>query len=266
MEIRKHLSIKLILPLFATLLMFSACSKNGLPSQSTDLPVIDSYLVPGQPIVVKLSSQKDLADTAVYGAPITGVKVYISDGAQKVQLTETVKGTYTYTDPAFLVTGKTYSLQFNYLSYNVSASTVMPAKPVNFSSQYGGITVVSQGGPGSNNSVLNTFAWANPDSLNHVIVFKAAPAVPITNFGRTVSLNSQYNTNRASMFNVTAPMFSYKGQYQVILFRVNQEYINLLNINSRTTSQDLSQVPTNIVNGFGIFTAMQADTLAFNVY
>jgi hypothetical protein len=49
------------------------------------------------------------------------------------------------------------------------------------------------------------------------------------------------------------------------LFRVNQEYINLLNNNTRTSSQDLTQIPTNIVNGFGIFTAMQADTLAVTI-
>jgi hypothetical protein len=266
MEIRKYLSIRLVLPLLAGLLMLSACSKDKLDSKSTSLPVIDSYLIPGQPIIVKLSSQKDLADTAIYGAPISGVKVYLSDGAQKVQLTESVKGTYTYANQAFLVTGKTYSLQFDYLDYSVSASTVMPAKPVNFSSQYGGITIVSQGPPGGNSTVLNTFTWLNPDSLNHVMVFKAEAGIPITNFGRTIPFNSQYNTNRTSLFNVTSAMFSYRGKYQVILFRVNQEYINLLNNDSRSTSQNLTQVPTNIVNGFGIFTAMQADTLAFNVY
>ena len=53
----------------------------------------------------------------------------------------------------------------------------------------------------------------------------------------------------------------YYGNYKVILMRVNQEYINMLN-NSSTSSQNLTNAPTNVTNGLGIFTAMQADTLS----
>ncbi|MDB5002816.1 MAG: hypothetical protein JWQ34_1041 [Mucilaginibacter sp.] len=262
MVIKKHISIIIIL---LTVTILSACTKDNPDTKSTTLPVIESYLMPGQPVVVKLYQQKSLTDTAVYGAHITGMKVYISDGSQKVQLTESTSGVYTYTNLTFLVTGKTYSLQFNYLGYNVTASTVMPAKPVNFVSQYPGITIVS-GTPGNRGTVLNLFSWSNPDSLNHVLVIKGVSAtVPVNSFSSDKPLNSQINTNRASYYNLTASPFAYLGAYQIILLRVNQEYINLLNNNTRTSSQDLNQVPTNIVNGFGIFTAMQADTLNFTV-
>ncbi|TSJ43390.1 DUF4249 family protein [Mucilaginibacter corticis] len=266
MEIRKYLPA-IILPVFIAIAMLTACTKENTDNKTTSLPVIQSYLVPGQPISVKLSTQKALTDTATYGSPITGISLYLSDGSQKVQLTESTPGTYTYADQSFLVTGKTYSLQFTYQGNAVSASTVMPAKPVNFSSQYTGVTVTTGGGPGAASTVLNTFAWSNPDSLNHVLVFKAINATyAINSFGGTRPANSQTNTNRGSTYNVTENSFSYRGTYQIILFSVNQEYINLLNNNARTSSQNLTQIPTNIVNGFGIFTAMQADTLAFTVY
>lgn len=264
MEIRNHLSKIYIPAIFAAVLLLTACMKYNPDSKSTSLPVIESYLIPGQPITVRLSQQKSLTDTAVYGAAITGAKVYVSDGAQKVQLAETTAGTYTYTNPAFLVTGKTYSLQFDYLGYNVAASTVMPAKPANFAVASGYITIPTS--PGGMSTVLNTFIWSNPDSLNHVLAFKAVDLVsPVNNFANTRPINSQFNTNRVSLYNVTANMFAYRGNYRAILFRVNQEYINLLNNNTRTSSQDLTQIPTNIVNGFGIFTAMQADTLAVTI-
>jgi hypothetical protein len=267
MEIRRKLTITALLPVFMAMVMLVACNKDKLESKGTDLPVIDSYLMPGQPISVKLSMQKDLADTAVYGAPITGVTVYVSDGTKKVQLMESVKGTYTYADQTFLVAGKTYSLQFDYLTYHISAGTLMPAKPSGFLTQYNSVTVPSSQGPGTAGNVLDRLTWANPDSLNHVLVFKAStPNSPINPFGGGRPIAGQFNANKVSAYNVTASNFNYRGGYQIILLSVNQEYINLLNNNTRTSSQDLTQVPTNIVNGFGIFTAMQADTLSFQVY
>jgi hypothetical protein len=265
MEIKKKLHI-----LFAfVLIAVTACQKDKLVSKGTDLPVIESYLIQGQPIVVKLYQQKNLNDTALYGQPISGIKVYILTGDEKLQLGESAKGVYNYTDKDILVTGKTYTLQFDYNGHSVAASTVMPPKPANFASQYGGITLPTIGGSGgANNNVLNIFTWSNPNALHHVLAFKATSGIiPVSMFGRTLPVNSQINTNRALQYNITGREFAYQGNYMAILFSANQEYINLLDNNANSTSsQTLTQIPTNIVNGFGIFTAMQADTLNFNVY
>lgn len=262
MEIRRHLSI-LVSVLFWAMFL-NACKKDNQDTLSTTLPVIESYLMVGQPISVKLYQQKDLTDTAVYGSPITGQSLYLSDGTQKYHLTETAKGTYTYADQNILATGKKYTLQFDYNGYTVSATTIMPAKPQNFASQYNGITISGASGPDSQNSVLNVFTWSNSDSLNHVLAFKGTGTmVPVNSFAVNRPINVELNTNRASQYNITSRTLSYLGNYQAILFSVNQEYINLMSTSTRTTSQNLAQVPTNIVNGFGIFTAMQADTLSF---
>lgn len=262
MEIRKYLPI-VTMAVFGAMFL-NACQKDNLDSKSTTLPVIESYLVVGQPISVKLYQQKDLADTAVYGSPISGQTIYLSDGTQKYQLTESsTKGTYVYADQGILATGKTYTLQFDYNGNPVSASTTMPAKPQNFVSQYTGITLSGNTGPGSQNTILNVFTWSNPDSLNHVLAFKGlGNMIAVNSFGGNRPINVELNTNRASLYNITPATLSYLGTYQAILFSVNQDYINLINNSTRTSSQNLAQVPTNIVNGFGIFTAMQADTLS----
>ena len=262
MEIKRHLSI-IVSVLFGAMFL-NACKKDNLDSRSTTLPVIESYLMVGQPISVKLYLQKNLTDTATYGSPITGQTLYLSDGPQKYHLTETAKGTYTYADQSILTTGKKYTLQFDYNGYTVSATTTMPAKPQNFASQYAGITISGDSGPGSQEAVLNVFTWSNPDSLNHVLAFEGTGTmIQVNRFATGRPINVQLNTNRASQYNITARTLSYLGNYQAILFSVNQEYINLMSTSTRTTSQSLTQVPTNIVNGFGIFTAMQADTLSF---
>ena len=90
-----------------------SCYKTN-PSESINLPVVAAYLVPGNMVTVNLYQQKNVADTAKYGLPITGQTVYVSDGVNKVLLTETAKGVYTYSSTTFVVTGKTYTLQFSY--------------------------------------------------------------------------------------------------------------------------------------------------------
>jgi hypothetical protein len=257
----------------AALILITSCSKQNADTTIINQPVVESYLIPGQLITVKLYQQKQLTDTAKYGQPIKGVQVYISDGSKSVLLAETSAGIYTYNDPAFLVAGKTYSLQFKYLSYTVSAQTVMPTKPTNFSIRDTAIYITkSTTTPNSAVDTLDRLSWSNPDSLNHVIAFVnlTGTLLPVKN--RNANSSVEINTNRASVYYITQNTFPYYAYYRVVLYRVNSDYINLMNSNAGTsastsTSQTLTQTYTNIVNGYGIFTAMQeANILYIMVY
>ncbi|MBB3058998.1 DUF4249 family protein [Mucilaginibacter gotjawali] len=265
----KRQLLTLALFLSFTAIIITACKKESTDN-SVYLPVVEGYLMPGHALSIKLYQQKSLTDTAKYGAAISGLQVYVSDGSTKVQLTESPKGTYTYSDQTFLAEGKTYTLQFNYLTYAVSAKTVMPGKPTNFATQYGTVTLSSTttSDPNTSNTTIDKLTWDNPDSLNHVLVFynKNGADFPLSSFGGSRSANFELNTNRASYYNLTQATFSYYGHYTVTLLRVNQEFIDLIKSNtSNSTSQNLTNIPTNVVNGYGIFTAMQADTLSFNL-
>ena len=267
MEIKKY-SIKGILIASALLLIMASCKKNNIDTGSVNLPIVEAYLTPGHTLTVKLYQQKALTDTAKYGSPIKGQQLYLSDGSTKIQLTESSAGTYTRADSGFLVAGKTYTLQFNYLTYAVSAKTVLPTKPTNFATSHGEVTISSSLSTITNTTVLDALTWDNPDSLNHVLVFLNADgtAFALNNFGGNRPANFELTTNQSSFYNLTEGVFPYYGHYQVVLMRVNQEYINLIKSNtSNSTSQTLTNVPTNIVNGFGIFTATQADTVSFSL-
>lgn len=270
MEIRKYKLLATLIYVLAGLTITSSCKKDNSNIGNVNLPVVESYLIPGNTIQVKLYLQKALTDTAKFGAAITSQKLYITDGTNKVQLTETANGVYTYVDPDFLVAGKTYSLTFNYQGFNISASTTMPAKPKSFTSSAGTIHFSTTTTPGKNDVVLDTLRWDNPDSLNHVLVFFNADEkdFPVNSFGSSNRpYNFTINTSRSSFFNLTQNIFPYYGPYQVVLMRVNQEYVDLLNSNTNgANTSTLNNVPTNIVNGYGIFTAMQADTVSLNVF
>ena len=252
-----------------TCALLAGCKKDNTTSVS--LPVVEAYLYAGHPIKVKLYQQKSLTDTAKYGAAITGQQLLISDGSQKIQLAELAKGIYTYSDSSFLVAGKTYTLTFNYQSRQVSAKTVMPFKPTNFATQHDSVHYAHTSTPSVKADTLNKFTWDNPDSLNHVLVFDNIDNSFFPVNGGFVPNGASnvfsINTERKSVYDVVNRSFPYYGHYHVVLLRVNQEYIDLLKSNALgSNSQNLLNIPTNVTNGLGIFTAMQSDTLKFYLY
>jgi hypothetical protein len=268
MEIKNQYKAIAIFVVLAFLLQ--SCNKET-PGYSVNLPVVESYLVPGNAVNVNIYQQKDPSDTAKYGLPATGLQVFVADGTQKVKLSEYKAGKYTYSDTTFVTTGKTYTLQFSYLNYAVSATSTVPSKPTQFTGDHTTIRLLSTNP--AQRDTLCKFTWnSRPDSLNYILVFKDldGTASPIPGgFGASSNRPSdfQINPKGASVYYITTRTFNYYGRYQAILLHVNQDYINLVNSNSSgSTSQNLLNASTNLQNGLGIFTAMQVDTLSLNVY
>jgi len=256
---------RMICRALVALLFFCSCKKENL--SATQEPVVEAYLMPGTALTVKLYEQKSLTDTAGYGPALSGLKLSVSNGVTTATLTETAAGVYTYADTSFLAAGKTYTLSFTYNTVTISARTIMPAKPQGFTTQHINVYYTPPTTPGTPDT-LNMFTWQNPDSLNHVLVFEGldGKSFPLNTFGGGGSVNFEVNTNRKSVYYALPQIFSYYSHYHVILLSVNQEYINLLQSNAESAnSQSLLNIPTNVVNGLGIFTAMQADTLSFNL-
>jgi hypothetical protein len=270
MEIRKRPFVLLGI-LTSLCFSFGSCKKADLSSISQ--PVVQAYLYYGRPVTVKLYQQKSLTDTAQYGSPITGQQLYISDGTGKVNLTETAKGVYTYADITFLVAGKTYTLSFQYQGKQVSAQTLMPQQAQHFATQDTAVNYLNGTAPVQQPDTLNKFTWDNPDSLNHVLVFNNLDGNYFPLAGRGPAFGNvpfnffEYDTKRGAVFYVVSNSFPYYGNFQVTLLSVNKEYVDLVTSNNAgANSQNLVNTPTNVVNGLGIFTAMQADTLSFGLY
>jgi hypothetical protein len=253
------LKLRKLLLVALTVLAFASCKKNSVDNSAK--PVVVGMLIPGQPITIHINQQKGLSDTSTYGIAITGLNVSISDGSKTVTLTDAGGGVYTYTDLSFLAGGKTYKLQFNYLNTIVSATTQMPAKPATFTATRTTLNLPLSTTTASQ-YVATTFAWDNPDSLNHLLVFKSDENDP---FDIHATFNSSpdftINVKKAASYDAYYSLFNYIGGYKAILFRVNQEYVNMLTTNANTNSQRLTDAPTNINNGYGVFTAMQSDTI-----
>lgn len=263
MEINRKI-LAFILPA----ILFCAACKKDTSTNITDEPVVIAYLMPQQPVSIRICQQKGLTDTATYGAAITGLQVTISNGGQTVTLSETTPGIYSYANSAFLASGKTYTLKFNYLNEVVTATANIPAKPTGYTASRTTINVplTTANGPGSTDSVAVHLKWNNPDSLYHVIVFKNDDNSPYNLHPQFNSLiNFTINAKQANYYDVYFRTFNYLGIYRAILYSVDKTYADILTSNANTSSQRLANPPSNISNGYGIFTGMQADTIKLTI-
>jgi hypothetical protein len=261
--------------IIGTILIFElggllACKKDSAKGISAlDRPVVQAYLVPGTKTQVKVYYQKYLDDTITYGYPVTGLKLNISDGATTVQLSETAPGTYLWSDTTFIKENKTYTLNFDYNGTPVSAKTTVPQKPVGFkvsdTLQY--VQTRSLGMPTTAQTFTSvTFSWNNSASWYYMMMLKdiSSNKSPVNLNNTDLYHDSEISLGQVSTYITQQRTFSYYGNYKVLLFHVNKEYIDALTTSS-TTSLNLTNPLTNVVNGLGLFTAMQADTLNLKV-
>jgi hypothetical protein len=250
-------------------IVFTSCKKEGDEISTYNRPVVEAYLIPGVPLQVKVYYQKYLQDTISYGYPVTGLQPRVVDGnGNSVTLTETKDGVYSYSDPTFIKGAGSYALSFEHDGYTVTAETKMPEKPDGFHSSSLEQQIPTMGfgtSPGTFTPVI--FSWLNPSSAYYMLSFQNIDPYPTVINSRFTDppLNTEVLVGQVSSYQTQQTNFSYLGLHNILLFHINKEYSDALKA-SGETSLNLNTPYTNVKNGLGIFTALQADTLYLSVY
>lgn len=260
-------------------LMFS-CEEEANFIQGGAKPIVEAYLVAGKPI--SLVVKKEIAyneDTSNTQTPINGLNIKVSDGTSIYPLTSVGGGVYKSDSSVKLKVGATYSLSFEYNGKSVTASTVIPSKPIGFTSD---VTTIARtklnlssstgGGFGAVDENVNiNLNWTNPTNEYHFVVVDNLEASPVLIITLPTSANFNELTRRfrsqpvqGTTTQLRSQQFQYFGNHNLVLLKVNPDYAALYN-STGSTSQNISTPPSTITNGLGIFTGVNADTLAFTV-
>lgn len=270
----------------------SSCTETNSVISAVEKPVVEAFLAPGKPInltlktVIGYSESADAADSV--SRPIDGqtIQIKVSDG--KVFTLQSVgEGVYTSKSTEVVKFGLTYTLDFTYNGLHVSAITEIPTRPtgfklsknavnrsqINLSSGIGG-----PGGPGGfqEDRTPIVATWDNPKGEYHFIAFINTETNPesivilptdTTDNNPLRFLNRRFNNEptTAATSDIQPQSFQYFGKHYAVLYRLNPDYAALYR-SAGTTTQNISTPPTSIVNGLGIFTGVNADTLSFTVY
>lgn len=251
---------------FLSLILIYCCScqkSKDVEADYYDRPVVQAYLVPGVPVEVKVYYQKFMEDTITYGYPVTDLNLKLSNGTEQVLLSETSPGVYGYADPGFVKDHQHYSLSFEHLGKTISAETTVPDKPTGFTAS-STTQIIPEFSFGTTPEEFQPvfFNWNNAAKENYMMVFKNTDVSKIPadyRFSRTYR-DMEYILGTVSAYQTQQMGFNYLGNYQVLLFHINEEYSKAISSNS-SNSLNLTPQYTNVVNGLGIFTAMRADTL-----
>lgn len=267
-----------ICAVFVSFLM--SCEKDSNFIQGGAKPIVEAYLVAGKPIV--LSVKKEIAyneDTSNTESAINGLDIKISDGTNTYSLTSIGEGVYQSDTNVKLKVGVTYNLSFIYNDKSITASTIIPSKPVGFTTDITSIArtklnLSSGGGFGGGfvdgNTDIN-LSWSNPNSDYHFVVVDNLEVNPVLIITLPTTTNFSDLTRRfrsqpvqGTSTQLRSQQFQYFGKHNIVLLKVNPDYAALYN-STGSTSQNISTPPSTITNGLGIFTGVNADTLAFMV-
>lgn len=251
--------------LFAMIFTLLSCEETDV-SEFLDKPVVESYLYAEGSPTVKISKLIPFkSDMILSDTDLDQLKIGITDLTTGQKYSLQAKGGGTYQNADLIVqAGNTYQLSFPYNGMEISATTLVPEKPVNFTLSATSISIAERGvAPGGSASpempspvVLN---WENKDQSYYLVYVKNVESVK-------EAINSKENKSddffrnqptNSDHYQLNPQSFKFYGMHRVILYKIQPEYVIFFQNNS-TSSISITEIKANVENGFGIFTAVNS--------
>lgn len=269
----------MFLLVLGSILFLNSCEESDKLAFN-DVPVVESYLTSNKPVSMQISRKTAFDENvALSDDDINALQVKIKYNSQTRIIPASGEGLYV--DSTFIPQeGTVYELEFTFNGKTVTSSTKIPSKPTDFEQSVTEIEVQGftggggfGGGFGGERPAMPDpvkLTWTNDDAGYYMVVIENIETSPtaINDFGgdaedapRRIFRNEPTQSNQ---FEIAAMNFQYYGRHRLILFHLNAEYAALYN-DTGNTSQNLTNPVTNVENGLGIFTGINADTLMIKV-
>lgn len=262
-----------------SLLVLGAC---GSLEESSPKFVVEGFIFAGEPIGdIRIKEQIDLNE-------VDSVERFITD-AQVVLLKENVayplshvEGSYHYIgDDLSVEAGDHFRLEATVGGRTAYAETTVPEPTSGLAISSNQLVVppimlsfgVLQQLQQLFFTARITASWDNPNDELHFIVVEPVVSeidsifptgFPQEGIDFLSSFKFAPQAIEVDTFSIVGIAFESYGRHSAKVYRVNQEYADLFN-NPEQDSRDLSVPPSNVVNGFGIFSAFAADSIFFDI-
>ena len=254
-------------------IIFIGCEENISTEIDKDLVVVQGFLYEGQPVKdISLSEVLPLGSLDTLAAPINGAAVSVSNSETKYLLIpdEEKEGYYYYPEDDFTVnSGDEFKLEIIYGDQKLSAITTVPQKPQNLILKSETLLI-----PNITTGIRNlpdldyystSLTWDNFDNGYYYVVIENIENNPIA-----INIQSGRFATRfvsaptiSNEFKVSFRTVTHLGNHLMILYKVNQEYVDLYESRDQD-SRNLNEPLTNIENGLGVFSAFASDSVYFN--
>jgi hypothetical protein len=252
------------------------CEKETLVVSNTETLVVQGYLYEGQvpdSIRFTLSNAYDDADSNVVF--LEDLEPVLRSDDHTYLLREKGPGYYHAPDHKVMA-NNTYTLEVPYRGTLVTGETFIPKPvPASLSAMEVAVKKVSAGqfpGGGFNEVEPVEVRWTNTGGVYFYVSVKNVESAP-----EPFNDNPDRPAFGPGGFNVLSQPevidfytinprrdLTHFGTHRIVVYRVNPEYVALYE-NTETSSQNLSDPPSNIENGLGIFTGISTDTVYLEV-
>jgi hypothetical protein len=264
--------IKKIGIVLISILCFS-CKKEASSPEFVDKPVIQSYLHAGTTASLNVSRLIAFATDAQFSSDnLDNLMITITNNGNSYSLQPQGSGNYKATNPVLIITeGSTYNLNLVYNKINVFATTGIPIKPIGYTASVSTMSISPRrSGGGFSQGSLNPepvkLTWTNNDNSYYLVLTEIIdPNAKLID----TTANAQPRAFRGSPIQsntsqISPRQFQYYGLHRLILFHLNPDYAGLYG-NTSSNSNNLTNSSTGVVNGAGIFTGINSDTLLINI-
>ena len=255
--------MKKVITLVILLAMVSC--KETVVTGFQDKPVIESYLYADESPSVKVSKLIPFSSDFVFSdMDINKLDVSVTETNTQKKYTLANTGEGVYSNKSFVIkAGSTYQLTIPYNGLEVTATTVVPAKPMNVTISATTIAIPAMGEPGSGAIAEMPppveIDWSNDDQSYYLVYVKNVESVkvPINSknpAGKDFFRNQPTTSDHAEL---NARSFKFYGLHRIILYRIQPEYVLFFQETSNN-SQSISEIKANVENGMGIFTGINS--------
>jgi Domain of unknown function (DUF4249) len=257
--------------LSSIIILMVSCEKITLETADTNVPVVEGYIHPGKDVSVLIKKQLLYNSDDTTTQYLDSLDVTLCDGVNTFMLENVSTGVYEDSSIT-IVENKEYTLEFAYNGKIVTADTETPAKPADFSASACIIEVFSfdnfDPGSGTMPEIPDpvTLSFSNPDDEYHMIIVECTETDPTLINSSTDMPTRAFRSQpgQGASYSLDSRQFIYYGTHRLILFRLNTEYAALYE-QIGTSSLDIQAPPSNVINGLGIFTGINSDTLQIEV-
>jgi hypothetical protein len=235
----------------------------------SNLVVVQAYLYAGEPVQnIRLTSTLAIDADTSKAPPIDDAEVVLIKDGQWFKLAASPgdSGYYHYAGNDLIVqTDDLFRIEITYNDELISAETSVPEAPVNLALSDNVLHVPDYFDPSQIGEI--TLSWTNENEVLYFVVIDNLEDNPQEiETGRPSSSAKRLISQPISRdsFPINFRSVTHRGKHRVKLYRINQEYADLYQSREQD-SRDLNEPLTNIVNGLGIFSAFNSDSVFFDV-
>lgn len=266
--------------LILSIFLLFACEQESVGTTETFTPVVEAYIYAGLPVdSIRITQSISYAQEDSSAFTLDDLSPLLSDGTNSYLLTSIGNGYYQNLD--LIIEAETsYQLSFEYKDKQIQAVTYIPGeKLAQISAEEVEMEKIEAGsfpGPGAFEPIDPIdISWDNPEGDYYYVLITNTEDNP-TYINEILRQRLEETGDLERFRRISEPdiMDFYPinpqrdlqqfGEHRVIVYRVNAEYAALYESSSNSTL-NISEPPSNITHGLGIFTGLNSDTLYFNV-